>query len=104
MPRLTIVVSVTHVELVEVAGPVDNRVTGVVAGVGVLLHGMEIVVAAVVAVLPISATEVVVWALERAERAVMRSKADLGRSRIARASIMITAMNLMATSTPNDVR
>lgn len=102
--RLSIIISVTHVELVKVARAMDNRVPCVVAGVGVRLHGMEVVVASVVAVLPISSTEVVGWALERAEWAVMRSKADLRCSRIVRAPIMITAVNLVATASTNYVR
>ena len=54
----------------------------VVASVGILLHWVEIVVTTVVGVLAVPPTEVVVWALQRAEGTVVRTKADLRGSRV----------------------
>lgn len=45
----------------------------VVARVGILLHWVEIVVTTVVGVLAVSPTKVVVWALQRAKGAVVRT-------------------------------
>lgn len=71
-------VSVSQVELIEVIRPMNNGVASVVARICLLLHRMEVVVTTVVGVLAIAAAKVAVGALDVAQRAVMRSKANLG--------------------------
>jgi len=80
----------------------NYRVASVVARVRILLHGVEIVVATVVRILAVSAAKVIIWALKRAKRAMVRSNAYLRRSRVILSTV--TAMHLMSTASPYNVR
>ena len=104
MPLLAIIVPVTQVELIKVIWSMNYRVTCVVASVRILLHRVKIVVASVVRILAISSTKVIIWALKRANRTMVRPNADLWRSWVSRSPIMITAMHLMSAASTNDMR
>lgn len=79
----------------------NDGMASVVARICLLLHRMEVVVTTVVGVLAIAAPKIAIGALDVAQGAVMRSKADLGSPRV-RATVVVTAMHLMATSS-NDM-
>ena len=49
----------------------NNGVSSIIARVSILLDRMEIMVPTVMAVLPISASEVILWALKRTQRTMM---------------------------------
>ena len=57
----------------------NYRVACVVASVRILLHRVKIVVATVVRILAISSTKIIIWALKRANRTMVRPNADLWR-------------------------
>jgi hypothetical protein len=80
----------------------DDRVTSIVARIVFILDGMEVMVSTVMTILPISAsTKVTVRTLDVAQRAMVRSEANLWGSGVLRACVMITAVNLMTTASTN---
>ena len=101
MPSLA-AVSVSQVELIKVIRPMNDRMASVVARISLLLHRMEVVVTTMVGVLAVAAPKIAVGALDVAQGAVMRSKANLRSPRVRGATVVITAMHLMATSS-NDM-
>ena len=71
MSRLSVVISISQVKLVKMVRAMNYGVSGVIAGVSILLDRVEVMVASMMAVLSISPTEVIVRTLKRTEWTVM---------------------------------